>query len=417
MYRPFTLFVALRYVRAKNKQSFISVISFISIACFAIGVTTLITVLSVMNGFDEQIRDRVFSMAPQVTVSTYENILPDWKTLQHKIRTEKHVIATAPYITGQGMLVANGQTHAAIISGVLPTDEAQISEIENKMDRGSLTDLTPGSFGVLLGSELAASLGVSVGDKVTLLTPTAAVTPFGVIPRYKPLTVKGIFTMGQGFGFDTNYAYIHLSDAQKLYQYPGTAATGIRLKVDDLYAAPSIAHQVAMKLPINYSTSDWTQQFGAFFQAIALEKTMMFFILLLIIVVAAFSLLSTLYMIVTDKTADVAIMRTYGATPRTILGVFIIQGFVVGLIGTIFGVIFGLLLAYNVTALADSIQNLFHIKLMSSSVNYVDFLPSKIEWEDIVKVSLVAVLISLVATLLPAWRAARIQPVEALSYE
>lgn len=417
MYRPFSLFVGLRYVRAKRRQHFISVISFISIACFVIGVSALIAVLSVMNGFDEQIRNRLFSMAPQVLISTYENNVPDWQALQPKLIKQPHVVATAPYVSGQGMLSANGQVHAAMISGVLPAEEQHISDIASKMSRGKVDDLVPGKFGVLLGSELANSLGVTVGDKVNLITPTAAMTPVGVIPRFKTLRVKGIFTMGQGFGFDANYAYIHMSDAQKIYRLPNESVTGIRLKLDDLYLAPSVSRDIALELPVNYFASNWTQQYGAFFQAIALEKTMMFFILLLIIVVAAFSLLSTLYMVVTDKQADVAIMRTYGATPRTILSIFMIHGSVIGVIGTIIGVACGVALALNVTQLADKIQQLFQVQLLSSSIYYVDFLPSKLDWNDVVQITCVALIISVVATILPAWRASKTQPAEALRYE
>ena len=417
MYRPFSFYIGLRYVRARRRKHYISAISFIAITCFAIGVTALIAVLSVMNGFDEQIRGRIFSMAPQVTVSTFENSLPDWKAVQHELQGEAHVVATAPYISGQGMLVANGQAHAAMISGILPKSEQHISEIADKMNQGQLDDLKAGEYGVLLGSELAANLGARVGEKVTLLTPTASVTPLGVIPRYKALKVKGIFTMGQGFGFDTNYAYIHLTDAQKLYQYPKDSITGLRLRLDDLYLAPLISQDLSTKLPLNYLVSDWTQQYGAFFQAIAMEKTMMFFILLLIIIVAAFSLLSTLYMVVSDKKSDIAIMRTYGATPRTILSIFIIQGMCIGLIGTIVGVGLGILLALNVTDIANALQSLFQVNLLSSNIYYVDFLPSKIEWRDVVLVGVVATFVSLLATLLPAWRASRTDPAEALRYE
>jgi len=417
MYRPLSLFVGLRYVSAKQRKNFISVISFISIACFAIGVTALIAVLSVMNGFDQQIRSRLFSMAPQVLVSSYENKVSDWQSLEQKISDYPHVVATAPYISGQGMLAANNQVHAVLISGIRPTQEQNISDIANKMLRGTINELSAGTFGVILGSELANFLGVIVGDKVNLITPTATMTPVGIIPRFKNLTVRGIFNMGQGFGFDANYAYIHFNDAQKIYQLSDSEASGVRLKLDDLYLAPQIAQTIALDLPINYTASDWTQQYGAFFQAIALEKTMMFFILLLIIIVAAFSLLSTLYMLVTDKQSDVAIMRTYGATQCDILAIFIIQGSIIGMIGTMIGVVLGVLLALNITQLADIIQQLFQVRLLSSSVYYVDFLPSKLETSDVITVALVALFISLLATILPAWRAANTDPAEALRYE
>lgn len=417
MYRPFALFVGLRYVRAKRRKHFISVISFISITCFVIGVTALIAVLSVMNGFDEQIRNRLFSMAPQILVSTYENQVFDWQNLQTKLMQTDHVVASAPYISGQGMLSANGQVHATLISGILPLQEQQISHIGSNLIQGQLTHLQPGAYGIVLGRELATNLGVRVGDKVTLITPSASLTPVGIIPRFKILKVVGIFTMGQGFGFDTNYAYLHLQDAQKIYRISADSVTGVRLKLDDLYLAPQIARVLALQLPVHYVATDWTQQYGAFFQAIALEKTMMFFILLLIIIVAAFSLLSTLYMVVTDKQADIAIMRTYGATSGTILRIFMVHGMVIGLIGTGIGVICGVLLALNITALADKVQALFHVQLLSANIYYVDFLPSKLEGYDVLQVTIVALIISIVATLLPAWRAAQTQPAEALRYE
>ena len=285
------------------------------------------------------------------------------------------------------------------------------------MIQGNIENLVAGKFGVLLGYDLANSLGVTMGDKVNLITPTAAVTPMGIIPRFKTLTVNGIFSMGQGFGFDTNYAYIQLNDAQKIYRLPEDTISGLRLKLDDLYMAPEVSRDIVMGLPVNYFANDWTQQYGAFFQAIALEKTMMFFILLLIIVVAAFSLLSTLYMVVIDKRADVAIMRTYGATPKTILSIFIIHGTVIGLIGTVVGVICGVLLALNITYLADKVQQLFKVRVMPSSIYYVDFLPSKLVWGDVIEVTTVALIISLLATILPAWRAAKTEPAEALRYE
>ncbi len=417
MFKPFSLFIGLRYVKAKRRNHYISGISLISILCFAIGVAALIAVLSVMNGFDEQIRNRIFSMAPQATISTFSNVLPDWPVVASNLQSEQHIQSMAPFITGQGMLAANGQVHATLVYGILPEKERFISDLAAKMDAGQLDDLTAGEFTILLGSELANNLGVTQGDKVTLLTPTAALTPFGVIPRYKRFTVAGIFTMGGGFGFDNSYAYIHLRDAQKLYQVASDSVTGLRLKLDDLYMAPQVTKELSEKLPINYLISNWTKDYGAFFQAIALEKTIMFFILLLIIVVAAFSLLSSLYMVVADKQADIAIMKTMGATPKTILAIFIVQGTLLGIIGTALGLILGVVLALNITDLADYLQQLFQVNLLSSNVYYVDFLPSKLVLQDAILVCTVALLISVIATLLPAWRASRCQPVEVLRYE
>ena len=417
MFKPFSLFVGLRYVRAKRRNHYISGISLIAILCFAIGVAALIAVLSVMNGFDEQIRHRIFSMAPQASVTTFSNVLPNWSDVANDLQGEQHIQSSAPFVSGQGMLAANGQVHGTLVFGVLPAKERMISDLAAKMNIGQLNDLKAGKFTILLGRELANSLGVTQGDKVTLLTPAAALTPFGIIPRYKRFTVAGIFTMGGGFNFDSSYAYIHLQDAQTLYQMTPDVVSGLRLKLDDLYMAQQVAKQLTEKLPINYFVSNWTEQYGAFFQAIALEKTIMFFILLLIIVVAAFSLLSTLYMVVADKQADIAIMRTMGATPKTILAIFVVQGVLLGFVGTVLGLMLGVILALNITGFADYLQQLFQVNLLSSNVYYVDFLPSKLVLSDVILVCVVALLISVIATLLPAWRASRCQPVEVLRYE
>lgn len=416
MYRPVSFFVGLRYTRAKRRSGFISFISLISILCFMVGVTALIAVLSVMNGFDEQIRERVFSMAPQLMVSTFNNSLPDWKNVDSQVKDNPDVINTAPYVAGQGMLTSFGQAHASMIFGILPEREDQISSLSKKMLQGSLDELTPGSFGIVLGQDLASNLGVMLGDQITLVTPTATTTPVGIMPRLKRFNVVGVFNIGSGFGFDSNYAYININDAQKLYNLQNNVS-GIRAKLGDLYKAPSVSKQLRKALPIHFLITNWTEQYGAFFHAIALEKTMMFFILLLIILVAAFSLVSTLFMMVTDKEADVAILRTIGATPKTIMGIFMVQGSIIGLFGTLLGLIFGVLLALNVTELAAWLQQYFEIDLLSSNVYYVDYLPSKLEWQDVVQVCSIAILISLVATIFPAWRASRIQPVEALRYE
>lgn len=416
MYRPLPFFIGLRYTRAKRRNHFISVISMISMACFALGVMALIAVLSVMNGFDEVIRERVFSMAHQVTVTTYNNALPDWQSLDKKLDQLPLVTGSAPYVIGQGMLTSFGQASAALVFGVDPAREQSVSKLGEKMVTGSLDALQPGAYGIALGQDLATNLGLSIGDKVMLITPVATVSPIGIMPRSKRFTVQGIFNLGTGFGFDNSYAYINLTDAQKLYQL-GDDVSGVRLKLADLYQAPQLAHQLQAELPPFYIVKDWTQQYGVYFEAIALEKTMMFFILLLIIVVAAFSLISTLYMVVSEKQADIAILRTMGATPRTVLGIFIVQGSVIGVIGTLLGLILGVLLSLNLTELFNIVQSYFHTGFLSSNVYYVNYLPSKLEFSDVIKICSVALIVSLIATILPAWRAARIQPVEALRYE
>lgn len=416
MFKPLSLFIGLRYTRAKRRNHFISFISFSSMLGIALGVMVLITVLSVMNGFDAQIKDRVFSMAPQITLSTDSGQLDDWRATNKQVEHFPGVTATSPYIAGQGMLVSFGQVHPAMIFGVDSDRETQVSEIEKTMSIGSMNALKPGSFGIVLGQALAANLSADIGDKVTLITPIGATTPMGFIPRYKRFTVVGIFNPGSGFGYDTTLAYINLKDAQTLYQM-GSAVSGLRLKLDDLYKAPAISHQLSKILPADSIILNWTQQYGAFFQAIAMEKTMMFLILLLIIAVAAFNLVSSLVMVINDKQTDIAILRTLGATPGRVMRIFIIQGSVIGIIGTLLGLGSGILLSLHVTQIVQFLQDTFHVQLLSSSVYYVNYLPSQLEVSDVIEVCGLAFAMSLLATLYPAWRASRLQPVEALRYE
>lgn len=417
MFKPLSIYIGLRYTRAKRRQQFISIISLISMLCFALAVTALITVLAVMSGFDETIRNRVFSMAPQVMVSTYDNVITDWQPLTKQFNEIQNVETSAPYIAGQGMLSYAGRAYATLVFGVLPQDELKISALGKKMIQGSLNNLASGEFGIILGQELASNLGIKMGDKLALITPRAAFTAVGMIPRFKRFTVVGIFNVGTGFGFDTSYAYIHLDDAQKLYQMESNEVTGIRLKLNDLYLAPTVAKEIQLKLPPLFHVSDWTQQYGAFFEAVALEKTMLFLILSLFIVVAGFSLISSLYMLVQDKQADIAILRTIGATPGVILRIFITQGLLIGLVGTLVGLVCGILLALNVTEIVDALQAMLGVKLLSSNVYYTDHLPSKIELKDVIAISSVSILGSFLATIIPALRAAKVQPAEALRYE
>lgn len=416
MFKPLSLFIGLRYTRAKRRNHFISFISMSSMLGIALGVMVLITVLSVMNGFDTQIKDRVFSMAPQVTISTETGQLPDWQHLDKQLSHVPDIVSTSPYIAGQGMLVSFGQVHPALIFGVIPDREVHISQVQQIMSEGTMSALKPGEFGIVLGEGLAASLSAEVGDKVTLITPIGATTPMGFIPRYKRFTVVGIFNPGAGFGYDTTMAYIDLKDAQTLYQ-TGNHVSGLRLKLTDLYMAPAISAQLSKILAPDSVIVNWTQTYGQFFQAIALEKTMMFLILLLIIAVAAFNLVSSLVMLINDKQADIAILRTLGATPRRVMSIFIIQGTIVGSIGTVIGLIGGIFLSLHVTQIVQFLQDYFNLQLLSSNVYYVNYLPSKMEASDVIEVCLLAFCMSLLATLYPAWRAAKIQPVDALRYE
>jgi lipoprotein-releasing system permease protein len=416
VFRPITLYIGLRYTRAKRRNHFISFISLASMLSIAIGVAVLITVLSVMNGFDEQIHQRIFSMASQVSVSKVGDNLVGWNSLADKLKAQPYITGIAPVVNGEGILTYNSQVQPSLISGILPQQESQVSKLADKIIQGNIAALKPGAFNIIIGQELALNLGVQIGDKVTLLLPQASVTPVGVMPRFKRFTVSAIFNVGNGFGFDSGLAFIHIQDAQKLLQI-GSTISALRLKLNDAYQAPQVAQKLMQELGPEYMVNNWTEQYGALFQAISMEKAMMFFILLLIIGVAAFNLVSTLVMVVTEKQADIAILRTLGATPQMIKTIFMVQGTVVGLIGTLLGLIGGILLATHATQLLALIERLLHVQLLSSSVYYVNYLPSKLQVKDVIQVSLAAFLMTLLATLYPAGRAARIQPAEALRYE
>ncbi|TAK74504.1 MAG: lipoprotein-releasing ABC transporter permease subunit, partial [Gammaproteobacteria bacterium] len=366
--------------------------------------------------FDREIQKRVFSMVPPITVGSVTGYIADWPEVQKIVMESPHILASAPFATGEALLNYSGTTQPALITGILPSEEEKVSELGDKMVKGKLTDLRAGKFGIVLGENLANRLEANVGDKVTIMTPQVTLTPAGVIPRYKQFTVVGIFRAGSGFGFDLGLGFVHLTDAQKLFAL-GNNVTGLHLSIQDVYAAPRMAREIMNQLSANASISTWADQFGDFFHAVQLEKTMMFFILLLILAVAAFNMVSTLVMVVSEKQSDIAILRTFGATPGMIMNIFIVQGGLVGVIGTLLGVIGGVLLAWNVTDIVNWIEHVFHVQLLSSSVYFVNYLPSKIEWTDIVKISLAALLLSLIATIYPAWRASKLDPVESLRYE
>ena len=415
MFKPVAFYIGLRYTRAKRKNHFISFISLTSMLGITLGVTVLITVLSVMNGFDSHIRKRVFSMAPAVTISALTGQLANWQQWQTTLQRFPGVQAAAPFVSGEGLLRHLGRISGVEVQGILPEQQEKINELKHKVIFGSLSVLKGKSFTIVLGRTLANNLGVGLGDKVTLFIPKTTVTPAGILPRFKRFTVAGIFSAGGGFGFDQSLAFINLKDAQTLF-LTGTAVTGLNLKINNLYMAPHIADNI-VKQYLQLNASDWTQTYGALFKAIALEKTMMFLILILIIAVAAFNLISSLVMVVTDKQADIAILRTMGATPGMIMSIFMVQGSIVGIIGTALGVISGVALALNVTRLVNGLQQLLHLQLFQTSVYYLNYLPSELKWMDVIEISLIALLLSLLATLYPAWKAARVQPAEALRYE
>lgn len=384
----------------------------------ALGVTVMITVLSVMNGFDEAIRSQIFSMAQQVTISaTNGQTLPDTNKLTPFALKQTHVKTAAPFVQGLGILVNSDQTHPVLLNGVNPEQEKQVSEIPRKIVEGSF-NLLPGHYNIVLGEELATQLGIEIGDKVNVITTHATLTPAAIMPRFKNFTVSGIFSVGRNPEFETTMAYIALQDAQVLFQL-GQGVTGLRLKLDDLYTAPQVSLALAKQLPPDYQVMNWTNKYGSLMYAIGLEKNMMFFILLLLIAISAFNLVSSLMMVVTDKQSDIAILRTLGATPRTILSIFMVQGCIIGLVGTLLGLVTGTLLATYAGSIASFLEHsVFHTDILASNIYFfVTKLPSKIEVSDILKICTAAFGMSLLATIYPAIKAAKTAPAEALRYE
>lgn len=415
MYKPLPLFIGLRYTRAKKHNHFVSFISFSSMLGIGLGVMVLITVLSVMNGFDDEIHKRFFGMAPEITITGTDEKITDWRSLENKLKNLPEVVGIAPYVAVQALLTHEGQVLPIMLTGIIPAREESINHIKKRMTVGTISDLN--HFSMILGTGLAETLGVFVGDKVTVMIPQASVTPAGMIPRFKRFAVKGIFSAGAGFNFDTKMAFIDLDDAQKLMQLKSNQATGLKLKLHNVYKAPMLAKKIAAELGAQYQVGNWTDQYGAFFHAVKLEKTMMFLILALIVAVAAFNLVSSLVMFVNDKQAEIAILRTIGATPQTVLSIFIVQGMMVGFFGTLIGLILGLLLAHNATTIVDWLQHLLGVRFVTEKVYLVDHLPSKILVKDIWEICVFALTMSFVATIYPAWRASKTIIAEALHYE
>ncbi|WP_374497764.1 lipoprotein-releasing ABC transporter permease subunit [Vogesella indigofera] len=412
---PFEMFVGLRYLRARRRNGFISFISLMSVLGIALGVAALIVVLSVMNGFQQEIRGRMLSVVSHVEVGSYDGRVAGWPTLAANLTRQPHVLAAAPYVNAQGLLSSGGSVRGAMVRGIVPQQEDKVIDLGQQMQRGKLTDLQPGKFGILLGYELARALGVEVGDKVTLITPQGNVTPAGMMPRLKQFTVTGVFKIGM-FEYDSSLAMIHLRDAQVLFRM-GQDVSGVRLKLDDPLQAPQVKAALNGQLAANQVASDWTDMNSNYFRAVQIEKRMMFIILTLIVAVAAFNLVSTLVMVVTDKQADIAILRTLGASPASIMQIFMIQGSVAGVLGTLSGVAGGLLLAFNLDVILPAIESVLGMRLLSSEVYLIDYLPSEVQLSDVVTIAVISLVLSLLATLYPSWRAARTRPAEALRYE
>lgn len=421
MFRPFYAFIAARYTRVKRKNHFISFISLTSVIGIALGVSVLITVLSVMNGFNKEIRVQMLNGTPHVTVGKAEGSWVDWQPVMKMLNQYPKVMGVAPFIDGQGMLasMSTNRVQGVLVKGIDPNQINEVFPLATRMKSGDLSELKPGTYNIILGRGLANNLGVGPGDKVSLIVPEATITLAGISPRMKRFNIVGVFEIGDLY--DGSQAFMHLQDADKLFHMAG-GVSGLQLKVKDELEAPVVAGELYHNLnrdPLvqEYGVTDWTQVFGSFFRALQIQKTVMLFILLLIIAVAAFNLVSSLVMMVTDKRPDIAILRALGASKRHVMAIFMIQGTMIGAIGSIVGMFLGLYMSYHVTGWTDALQRAFNIELVSKDVYLVNFLPSEVHAMDVISIMLLTLVMSFLATLYPAWRAASIQPAEALRYE
>ena len=414
MFRPITLFIALRYTQARRRTGFLSLISLISLVGIALGVAALITVLSVMNGFESELRARILGMTSHLIISSpFGAGLADWRRVAQIVDREEEVLGSAPFVEGQAMISSGGRVAGVLLRGILPEEEPKVSQIE--LLSGKLEAIQPGRFGIILGSALARTLGVGLGDRVMVVTPQVSTTPVGLVPRIRRFTVVGIFHVGM-YEYDRSLALIHLRDAQRLFRL-GERISGLRLKLDDLFAAPEMAQKLQARLGLSYSISDWTRLHANFFRAIRMEKRVMFLILSLIVAVAAFNIVSTLVMVVTDKRGEIAILRTFGMTPFEVLLVFLLLGMLLSLSGIAIGVVSGVALALNVETIVPFLERLLGIHFLSPDVYHLSELPSELHLQDVVVIALSAFLLSLAATLYPAWQASKVAPARELRYE
>lgn len=415
MFQPKELFIGLRYTRAKRRNHFVSFIAFISIAGVALGVFALIVVLSVMNGFGNELRARTLSMTSHATMTGFDGYLTEWQQARERLLQQTGIVGSAPYIRKEVMLTNGRRVSGALIRGIAPKLETTVSTIDSKMVSGSLSELKSGEYRIVLGRELANILNVREGDRVTAITPQASVTAVGVMPRLRRFRVAGVFEVGMN-QFDSALAYIHIDDAAQLFSL-NEKVSGVRLKLNDLFEAPKITRELNEVFGDDYWIRDWTSQHRNFFRALRTEKTVMFIILLMVIAVAALNIVSTLMMTVTDKEADIAILRTLGMTPGSIMTIFMIQGAIIGCVGTFFGVALGVPVALNVFEIVSWLEQLFSTDFLPDDVYYISDIVADITVREVVTYAASALTITILATIYPAWRASKTLPAEALRYE
>lgn len=414
---PFEWRIGLRYTRAgrrSRRNSFISFISLISMGGIALGVAALIIVLSVMNGFQKEVRDRMLSVLPHVEVFDTTGVIPDWQATAKEAAQHPEVLGSAPYVDAQAMMINDGIMQGVMLRGILPTEEPKVSEIVTKVKQGRLTDLKSGEFSIVLGVDLARAMKVGLGDKVTLAAPESQLTPAGMLPRLKAFKVVGIFEAGY-YPADSGMAFIDMADAQKFFRQE--SPSGLRIKIKDMLKAPLVASQLEQALNGQLIARDWSRQNSNYFAAVKTEKTMMFIILTLIIAVAAFNLVSTLVMTVTEKQADIAILRTLGASPTSIMKIFMVQGGLVGILGALIGVGSGVLVALNIDVIVPFIERILGIEFLSKDIYMISTLPSELRWNDVSTIAIISISLAFLATIYPSWRASRVKPAEALRYE
>jgi lipoprotein-releasing system permease protein len=415
MFRPLSLFVGLRYTRSKRRNGYVSLFSAVSIITLCLGVMLLIVILSVMNGFEKEVRERILNMISHITISGFDGKIHDWKKIVKQVKTDPDVVGTAPYISAEGMLIYKSQVHGSVFRGIDPELEASVSKVADHMVVGDLKQLLPGEFGIILGQDLAFKLGVDVGQKITMVTPSANVTPAGVLPRLKRFTVVGIFKVGF-YEYDSAVALIHLDDAARVFRKKD-GVTGVQVQVKNLFNVAEVKNKLQERYKQEYWVKDWSYYHANWFSAVAMEKRMMFSILFIIILVVSINIISSMITVVNDKRSDIAIMRTFGAKTGTILRIFLIQGSVIGIVGTLLGTGLGVLLSVNLEAIYNWLENILGRDLIDPSVYLISNLPSDVQFHQVMVISISTLITSILATIIPALTASHVNPAEALRYE